>query len=186
VTSPQDVTELLRAWGDGDEAALQHLMPLVYDEIHRLAKRYMARERPGHSLQTTALVHEVYFRLIDVRNVDWQNRNHFYALCARLMRRILVDFARARNVQKREGNFPHLDLEEAAHIEGPGPGFDVLAVDEALKKLAAFDARKSEIVELRFFGGLTVEEVAAVLSVSPETVMRDWALAKAWLQRELA
>jgi RNA polymerase sigma-70 factor, ECF subfamily len=186
MNSVNDVTGLLRAWGAGDEAALRQLMPLVYDEIHRLARRYMARERPGHALQTTALVHEVYFRLVDVKNVDWQNRSHFYALCARLMRRILVDFARSKNFQKREGKFAHLQLDAAAHLEVATAGSEVVAVDEALQKLAKTDPRKSEMVELRFFGGLTVEETASVLGVSPETVMRDWKLAKAWLMRELA
>jgi RNA polymerase sigma-70 factor, ECF subfamily len=186
MNSVNDVTGLLRAWGAGDEAALRQLMPLVYDEIHRLARRYMARERPGHALQTTALVHEVYFRLVDVKNVDWQNRSHFYALCARLMRRILVDFARSKNFQKREGKFAHLQLDAAAYLEVATAGSEVVAVDEALQKLAKTDPRKSEMVELRFFGGLTVEETASVLGVSPETVMRDWKLAKAWLMRELA
>jgi RNA polymerase sigma factor (TIGR02999 family) len=161
-------------------------MPLVYDEIHRLARRYMANERPGHALQTTALVHEVYFRLIDVQSIAWQNRNHFYALCARLMRRVLVDFARSQNFQKRGGKFAHMELNEALNLESPGPGAEVAAVDEALRKLATIDPRKSEVVELRFFGGLTVEEIASVQDVSVETVMRDWKLSKAWLQRELS
>jgi RNA polymerase sigma factor (TIGR02999 family) len=182
----QDVTALLRAWGSGDEAALGQLMPVVYDEIHRLARRYMSKERPGHALQTTALVHEVYFRLIDVRNLEWQNRNHFYALCASLMRRVLVDFARAKNFQKREGGFAHINIDEAPQLEGPIPGAEVVAVDEALRKLATLDPRKSQMVELRFFGGLTTSEIAAVLGISAETVLRDWKLAKAWLLRELS
>jgi RNA polymerase sigma factor (TIGR02999 family) len=179
------ITRLLQAWGSGDEAALGHLMPIVYNELHRLAQRYMVSEQSGHPLQTTALVHEVYLRLVDVQNVDWQNRAHFYALCARLMRRILIDFARSRNYQKRGGQFAHIELEEAAAVSAV-VGNELLAVDEALKQLATVDARKSEVVELRFFGGLTVEEIAATLKVSPETVIRDWKLAKAWLHRELS
>jgi RNA polymerase sigma-70 factor, ECF subfamily len=185
LVSTHHVTQLLQAWGSGDEGALEQLMPLVYNELHRLAQRYMASEQTGHPLQTTALVHEVYLRLVDVQNVDWQNRAHFYALCARLMRRILVDVARSRNYQKRGGQFPHIHLEEAATVSAV-VGAEILAVDETLKHLAAVDARKSEVVELRFFGGLTVEETAAALAVSPETVMRDWKLAKAWLLRELS
>jgi RNA polymerase sigma factor (TIGR02999 family) len=185
LVTADDVTRLLRAWGDGDEAALSQLLPLVYDEIHRLARAHMARERPGHALQTTALVHEVYLRLVDVRAVDWQNRGHFYALCARLMRRVMVDFARARNSQKRDGRFTHIDLEGAENVAVP-TGLELLEVDEALRKLEALDERKAQVVELRFFGGLTVEEIAETLSVSPETVHRDWKLAKAWLMRELS
>ena len=183
--STHEVTRLLQAWRAGDDGALEQLMPIVYDELHRLARRYMAAEQSGHTLQTTALVHEVYLRLVDAKNVDWQNRAHFYAICARLMRRILVDFARSRNYQKREGNFAHIQLEEAATVSAV-VGSELLAVDEALKQLAAVDTRKSEVVEMRFFGGLTVEEIAAALQVSSETVMRDWKLAKAWLLRELS
>ena len=183
--SPQEVTRLLQAWKAGDEGALERLMPLVYDELHRLARRYMAAEQTGHPLQTTALVHEVYLRLVDANTIDWQNRAHFYAICSRLMRRILIDFARSRNYQKRGPNFAHIQLEEAATISAT-VGSELLAVDEALKQLATIDTRKGEVVEMRFFGGLTVEEIAAALSVSPETVMRDWKLAKAWLLRELS
>ena len=183
--SAHEITRLLEAWSLGDNRALERLTPLVYNELHRLAHRYMAGEQAGQTLQTTALVHEVYLRLIDVKNVDWQNRSHFYGLCARLMRRILIDFARSRNYQKRGGHFPHIELEEAATVSVV-VGSELLAVDEALKQLALIDARKSEVVELRFFGGLTVEETAAALHVSPETVMRDWKLAKAWLLRELS
>src|SRR5262249_55958223 len=150
----------------------------------RLAHRYMAAEKSGQLLQTTALVHEVYLRLIDVDNVSWQSRAHFYGLCARLMRRILVDFARTRNFQKRGGKIPHVEIAEAVTVSIVVDS-EVVAVDQALKKLAALDLRKSEVVELRFFGGLTVEETAAALQVSSETVMRDWKLAKAWLLREL-
>ena len=183
--STHEVTGLLQAWASGDEVALEQLMPVVYDELHRLAHRYMAAEQPGQTLQTTALVHEVYLRLVDVNNVDWQNRAHFYGLCALLMRRILIDFARSRNYQKRGGHFPHIELEEAATVSAV-VGSELLAVDEALKQLAVVDARKSEVVELRFFGGLTVEETATALRVSEETVMRDWKLVKAWLLRELS
>ena len=183
--STHEVTRLLQAWGLGDDSALERLMPLIYNELHRLAHRYMAGEQPGQTLQTTALVHEVYLRLVDANNIDWQNRSHFYGLCARLMRRILIDFARSRNYQKRGGQIPHIELEDAATVSAV-VGSELLAVDEALKQLAAVDTRKSEVVELRFFGGLTVEETAAALRVSQGTVMRDWKLAKAWLLRELS
>jgi RNA polymerase sigma factor (TIGR02999 family) len=183
--STHQITQLLMAWRAGDEEALNRLMPLVYNELHRLARRYIAGEQTGHPLQTTALVHEVYLRLVDAHTIDWQDRAHFYAICARLMRRILVDFARSRNYQKRGGGLAHIELEEAATVP-KAVSSEVLAVDEALKQLAAIDSRKSEVVELRFFGGLTVEEIAAALRVSPETVMRDWKLAKAWLLRELS
>jgi RNA polymerase sigma-70 factor, ECF subfamily len=183
--STHEVTRLLRAWGLGDGSALERLMPLVYNELHRLAHRYMAGEQPGHTLQSTALVHEVYLRLVDANDIDWQNRTHFFGLCARLMRRILIDFARSRNYQKRGGQIPHIELEEAATVSAV-VGSELLAVDEALKQLAAVDSRKSEVVELRFFGGLTVEETAGALGMSEETVMRDWKLAKAWLLRELS
>jgi len=183
--STHEVTRLLLAWKSGDETALNRLMPRVYQELHRLARRYMVAEQTGHPLQTTALVHEVYVRLVDANNVDWQNRAHFYAICARLMRRILIDFARSRNYQKRGPGFAHIQLEDALTIPEVESS-EVLAVDEALRQLAAIDSRKSEVVELRFFGGLTTEEIAAALGVSPETVQRDWKLAKAWLLRELS
>jgi RNA polymerase sigma factor (TIGR02999 family) len=160
-------------------------MPLVYEELHRQAHHYMRREQTGQTLQTTALVHEAYVRLVDVKGIDWQGRGHFYGLCARLMRRILVDFARSRKYQKRGGQIPHIELEDAATVS-VAVGSDVLAVDEALKQLARVDTRKSEVVEMRFFGGMTTEEIAEALQVSPETVMRDWRLAKAWLLRELS
>ena len=185
LVSTHHVTQLLQAWGAGDEKALEQLMPLVYNELHRLAQRYMASEQTGHPLQTTALVHEVYLRLVGIQHLDWQNRSHFYALCARLMRRILIDFARSQNYQKRGGQFAHIELEEAATVSAV-VGAELLAVDEALKALAEVDTRKSEVIELRFFGGLTVEETATALGVSEETVMRDWKLAKAWLLRELS
>jgi RNA polymerase sigma factor (TIGR02999 family) len=179
-----DVTRLLQAWAAGDESALQQLMPLVYQELHRLAHHYMAGEQPGQTLQTTALVHEVYLRLVDVKKVDWQDRAHFYALCARMMRRILVDFARSRSYQKRGAGAAHVQLEEAVTVSAV-VGSELLEVDDALQRLSALDFRKGQVVELRFFGGLTVEETAMALKVSPETVMRDWRLAKAWLTREL-
>jgi RNA polymerase sigma factor (TIGR02999 family) len=185
LVSTHQITHLLQAWGSGDAGALDQLIPLVYNELHRLAQRYMVSEQSGHPLQTTALVHEVYLRLVDVDSVDWQNRAHFCAICARLMRRILIDFARSRNYQKRGAQFAHIELEEAATVSAV-VGSEILAVDEALKQLATVDARKSEVVELRFFGGLTTEEISAALQVSPETVMRDWKLAKAWLLRELS
>jgi len=180
----RDVTRLLQAWGAGDEAALDELLPLVYDEIHRLAHCYMATERPGHLLQTTGLVNELYLRLVDVSDIDWHDRYHFYALCARLMRRILVDFARSRDFQKRGGSAIRVDLDQAADVS-TGVVPELIAVDEALAKLAAVDARKGDIVELRFFGGFTVSETANVLGLSEETVMRDWRMAKSWLLREL-
>lgn len=180
----RELTRLLQAWGAGDEDALQQLMPFVYNELHRLAHRYMAGEQRGQTLQTTALVHELYLRLVDVNNVDWQGRAHFYGLCARLMRRILIDFARSRNYQKRGGRFAHIELEDAATVSAV-VGSEVLELDHALKRLEAIDPRKSAVVEMRFFGGLTVEETAAALGVSVETVMRDWKLAKAWLLREI-
>lgn len=179
-----EVTQLLQAWGEGDQAALDRLMPLVYQELRRIAKHHMARERPGHTLQTTALVNEVYLRLVDERKVSWQDRAHFFAICARTMRRILVDFARSRLYQKRGGGEERVSLDESLIVVG-GPGHHLLALDDALTHLAAHDPRKSQVVELRFFGGLSVEETAGALKISPETVMRDWKMAKAWLYREL-
>jgi RNA polymerase sigma-70 factor, ECF subfamily len=183
--STHEVTRLLLAWKSGDETALNRLMPLVYQELHRLARRYMAAEQTGHPLQTTALVHEVYVRLVDANSIDWHDRAHFYAICARLMRRILIDFARSRNYQKRGAGFAHIQLEEAVTVTST-IGSELLAVDEALKRLTLIDARKSEVVEMRFFGGMTAEEISAALNVSPQTVIRDWKLAKAWLHRELS
>jgi RNA polymerase sigma-70 factor, ECF subfamily len=183
--SPREVTQLLRAWGEGDECALERLTPLVYGELRRTAKRYMARERPCHTLQTTALVHEVYLRLVDSARAGWQDRTHFFAVCAQLMRRILVDWARSRRAAKRGGEARPVELEKAPEL-GMEPGTDLVALDDALKSLAALEPRKSQVVELRFFGGLSVEETAEVLKVSPETVMRDWKLAKSWLRRELS
>jgi len=181
---PREVTQLLLAWNDGDESALERLVPLVYNELRRLAKRRVRLERPDHTLQTTALINEAYLRLVDVRNVRWQNRAHFFALCARLMRRILVDYARTRHYAKRGGGAQPVSLDQSPAVS-PAPSTDLVAVDDALHALAEVDARKAQVVELRFFGGLTVEESAEVLKVSPETVRRDWKLAKVWLLREL-
>lgn len=182
--APQEVSLLLQAWCRGDESALEKLMPLVYSELHRLARRYMMRERIGHTLQTTALVNEAYLRLIDAKTVQWQNRAHFFAISAQLMRRILVDFARSRGYQKRGGDVRKVSLDEAA-VLSPVPDADLVELDDALSALAAVDPRKAKVVELRFFGGLTPEETAEVLKVSPDTVFRDWRLAKVWLLREL-
>ena len=182
--APKDITELLLAWNQGDEQALQQLMPLVQHELHRLAHRYIGGERPDHTLQTTALVNEAYLRLVDSSRVRWQNRAHFFAVSAQLMRRILVDFARARQKLRRRGDLVHLSLDEALVISRE-PSAELIALDDAMQTLAVFDERKSKVVELRFFGGLSVEETAEVLSVSPITVIRDWGLAKVWLLREL-
>ena len=180
-----DVTQLLKAWTAGDETALEKLTPLVYQQLHRAAQRYMARERHGHSLQATALVNEVYIRLVDCGDVDWEDRAHFFAVSAQLMRRILIDFARSRGYQKRGGGVVNVPLDEAATVCSESDP-NLLALDDALKALATVDARKSKVVELRFFGGLSIEETAAVLKVSVETIVRDWRLSKAWLARELS
>ena len=185
-SSPGAVTELLRAWADGDDGALERLTPLVEAELRRLARGYMRRERPGHTLQTSALVNEAFLRLTDARRVRWQDRAHFLGISARLMRRVLVDHARSRGYLKRGGGARRVTLDEglvgAAAAE---PALDVVALDRALTTLAAADARKGRIIELRFFGGLSVEETSEVLQVSPDTVKRDWRLAKLWLLREL-
>ena len=183
--SPKEITRLLVAWGDGDESALEDLTPLVYEELHRLAHHYMSRERAGHTLQTSALVNEAYVRLIDWKNVRWQNRAHFFGVSAQLMRRILVDFARARRYQKRGGGEQVIALDDAGVLSDE-KGVDMIALDEALVSLAELDARQSKVVELRFFGGLSIEEAAEVLKVSPGTVRRDWSIARAWLHRELS
>jgi RNA polymerase sigma factor (TIGR02999 family) len=179
-----EVTALLRAWTAGDEKALEKLTSLVYNELRRRAHRYMAQEPPGHMLQTTALINEVYLRVVDLRELTWQDRAHFLAVCARVMRQILTDLARARRYQKRGPGTIHVSLEEAS-VSSEKPRVDLLALDEALGALARLDTRKGRVVELRFFGGLSVEETAEVLRVSPETVMRDWKFAKAWLHEEL-
>jgi RNA polymerase sigma-70 factor (ECF subfamily) len=177
------VSRLLRAWGNGDRAALDRLTPIVYKELRRLARRYMRGERPGHSLQTTALVNEAYIRLVDYSAMRWQDRAHFFAVSAQLMRRILVDHARRHNL-KRGGGVQHVSLDEAAMVDGD-PDADLVALDDAMNGLARIDARKVQVVEMRFFGGLSVEETAEVLKVSPVTVKRDWRAARAWLYREL-
>jgi RNA polymerase sigma-70 factor (ECF subfamily) len=187
MTAPttQQVTKLLQAWGQGKDAALDQLLPVVHHELRRLARRYMFGERPGHTLQTTALINEAYLRLVNSRQVNWQNRAHFFAISAQLMRRILVDSARARGDQKRGGGIPKVTLDEA--LIGPQEkGQDLVALDDALKVLSRVDPRKGRVVELRFFGGLSVEETAEVLKVHPNTVLRDWRLAKMWLKREIS
>lgn len=184
VPSTHDVTQLLEAWSAGDEAALEKLLPLVYEELHRAARHYMIGERSEHTLQTTALINEVYLRLVDFQHISWQNRAQFLGICAQLMRRILIDFARSRRNQKRGGDVFHLPLDEALIVSSE-PRADLIALDDALNALAAVDDRKSRVIELRFFGGLSVQETAEVLKVSPETVMRDWRLAKVWLLRKL-
>ena len=175
---------LLRAWREGDETALDALMPLVHDELRRIARGCLHGERANHSVQATELVNEAYLRLVDVRQVDWQDRTHFLAMSARLMRRVLVDLARSRGADKRGGGAVRVTLDEAA-IGGVAPDADVIRLDDALQALAALDGRKSRVVELRFFGGLTVDETAVALQVSSKTVLRDWEFARAWLQREL-
>ena len=185
VKTTPEVTQLLRAWSQGDEQALEQLMPLVYQELRRMAKRYMARENPGQTLQATALVHEAYLRLIEQRLVSWQNRAHFFAISAQMMRRILVDRARARHYDKRGGEACLISLDEAL-VVGQEMEPNLVALDDALKSLAIIDPRKSRVVELRYFGGLSVKEAAEVLKVSIETVMRDWKVAKVWLLRELS
>ena len=181
--SPDEVTGWLRAWSRGDESALEKLTPLVYAELRRRARRLVIRERAGHSLQPTALIHEAYLRLVGSAPVDWRDRRHFYALAARLMRQILVDHARSRGRQKRGGAAMLVPFDETAIAFSERP--DLVRLDDALQALAETDMRKSRVVELRFFGGLSVEEAANVLEVSPQTVLRDWRLAKAWLQREM-
>ena len=183
--SKAELTQLLRAWSEGDGEALERLTPLVEKELHRLAHKYMSRENPGNTLQTTALVNEVYLRLVDVHEVSWQDRAHFFAISARMMRRILTDFARSRNQQKRGGAAWHVSFDEALAVSLEQHA-EILAIDDALVELAALDPRKSQVVELRFFGGLSVEETAEVLKVSPETVKRDWRFAKSWLHRVLS
>jgi RNA polymerase sigma factor (TIGR02999 family) len=181
---PQQVTELLVAWSNGDQAALDQLTPLVYEELHRLAHHYMSRERSDHTLQTSALVNEAYIHLVDQNDLHWQNRAQFFGLAAQLMRHILVDHARAHTRAKRGGG-RKVALDDFA-VLNPERGAELIALDEALKRLAALHPRKGQVVELKFFGGLTVEEIAEVLKVSPVTVMRDWSFAKSWLHREIA
>lgn len=183
--SKLEVTQLLKAWGTGDDKALDQLTPVVQQELHRMAHRCMSKERPGHTLQTTALVNEVYLRLVDVNAVEWQDRAHFFAISARMMRRILTDFARSRNYQKRGAGAVQVSFDEAL-IVTPEKDGDIMALDEALTEFAVLYPRQSQVVELRFFGGLEVKEAAEALQISPETVKRDWRFAKAWLRRALS
>ena len=180
----QEITQLLVEWSDGNQSALDELYPLVYEELHRLARRYMNRERKGHTLQTTALINEAYVRLVDQRNVHWANRSHFFAISAQIMRRILIDHARRQAYAKRGGGAQQVSLEEAAIIV-PDQSVDLVRLDEALKSLAEMDPRRSQVVELRYFGGLNNEEIAGVLKVSENTVTRDWNMARAWLYQQL-
>ena len=178
------ITRLLRAWGEGDQAALDGLAPLIYDELHRMAGHYMRKEKPGNTLQTTALVNQAWLRLAGGAHVEWQDRAHFFAVSSQIMRRILVDAARARNAGRKGGLVQRLELNESIDAAPPRDA-ELIALDDALDSLARFDPRKARVVEMRFFGGLSAEETAAVLKVSPQTVLRDWKLARAWLQREM-
>jgi RNA polymerase sigma-70 factor (ECF subfamily) len=182
--SRKDVTGLLIDWSKGDQEALNKLMPLVYDELHRLARRYLRNERPGHTLQTTALVHEAYLKLVDQTNTSWQNRVQFFSAAAQVMRHVLVDYARSRRAFKRGGDYCRLSLDEAV-ISSEEKDPDLLTLNEALNGLAALDSQQSRVVELRVFGGLTVEETAEALGVSPRTVKREWSMAKAWLHKQM-
>jgi RNA polymerase sigma-70 factor, ECF subfamily len=183
-SSQAEITELLRAWGRGDGQALERLTPVVYDELRRIARGYMRRESPDNSIQATALVHEAYLKLVDGKVAQWQDRAHFFGIAARLMRRILVDAARAKNAEKRGGDVVRMELNESID-ESPLPSDQMVRLDDALDALTKFDARKAKVVELRFFGGLTVEETAEVLKISAPSVMRDWKLARSWLAREM-
>ena len=183
--SKAGVTQLLKAWSDGDDVALEQLTPVVENELRRIARRCMAKEKPDHTLQSAALVNEAYLRLVDIQAVSWQGRTHFFAMCARLMRRILTDYARSRNYQKRGGGAVHLTLDEGL-LATPERQADILALDEALTQFARLYPRQSQVVELRFFGGLEVTEVAEALKISAVTVKRDWQFAKAWLRRAIA
>jgi RNA polymerase sigma factor (TIGR02999 family) len=180
-----EITQLLAEWSDGNQSALDELYPLVYDELHRLARRYMSRERKGHTLQTTALINEAYVRIVDQKNVHWANRSHFFAISAQIMRRILIDHARRHAYANRGGGAQQVSLDEAAAVTS-GIGSELLRLDEALKTLAEMDSRRSQVVELRYFGGLNNEEIAGVLHVSENTVTRDWNMARAWLHQQLS
>jgi RNA polymerase sigma-70 factor, ECF subfamily len=187
VTQPprqHEITELLAEWREGNQSALDELYPLVYNELHRLARRYMSRERKGHTLQTTALINEAYVRLVDQKNVQWANRSHFFAISAQIMRRILIDHARRHAYAKRGGGAQQVSLEEAATV-APDLGHELIRLDEALKSLAEMDPRRSQVVEMRYFGGLNNEEIAGVLHISENTVTRDWNMARAWLYQQL-
>jgi RNA polymerase sigma factor (TIGR02999 family) len=183
--SPQDITQMLHEWSSGNPEALQQLLPLVYDELHRQAARYLRRERSDHTLQTTALIHEAYLKLVDQKNVQWQNRAHFFAISAQAMRRILVDYSRTKHREKRGGTDVKLSLDEAALVTGQEQSVDLIALDEALTRLAKMDQQKARIVELRYFSGLSVLETAQVMGVAAKTVERNWTMAKTWLYREL-
>jgi RNA polymerase sigma-70 factor, ECF subfamily len=182
---PQEITQLLINWSQGDKVALDQLVPLVYPELRLLAKRYMGREAPEHTLQTSALINEAYLKLVDQKNVKWQNRAHFFAVAAQVMRHILVDHARTRNYAKRGGGAPKLPLDEATALTDQRAA-ELIALDDALQDLAALDSRKSQIIELRFFGGLSMEETAEVMKISPSTVQREWRAAKAWLHHTMS
>jgi RNA polymerase sigma factor (TIGR02999 family) len=182
--SQLEITLLLRAWGNGDQHALERLTPAVYDELRRLAQWHLRREGPDHSLQATALVHEAYLKLVDAQVAEWHDRAHFFAIAARLMRRILVDAARTRQAEKRGGDAARIEFDEAVHGV-PVRSDELMRLDEALEAMAQFDERKAKVVELRFFGGLTVAETAEVLKISEQSVLRDWRLARSWLAREL-
>lgn len=183
--SPQGITGLLRAWGEGRQSALERLAPLIYDELHRIAGRHMRRENPGNTLQVTALVNEAWLHLVGGAHVLWQDRAHFFAVSSQIMRRILVDAARARKAGKRRAGMQRFELNESIDAAPPRDA-QLIALDDALDALARFDGRKARVVEMRFFGGLSVEETAAVLKISPQSVMRDWKLARAWLRREMS
>jgi RNA polymerase sigma factor (TIGR02999 family) len=185
-TSTPEVTQLLVAWREGNQGALDELLPMVYDELRRIARRYLSREAPGHTLQATALVNEAYLRLVNQQNLEWQNRAHFFAVAARVMRHLLVDHARSYQYAKRGGGAVQVTLGDALGLSAQNESTDVLALNEALERLAKFDPRKSQLIELRCFGGLSVEETAAVLDISDVTVKREWAKAKAWLYREMS
>jgi RNA polymerase sigma factor (TIGR02999 family) len=183
--APQEISQLLHAWSNGDQTAFDRLMPLVYDELRQRARRYMERQSPGHTLQTTALIHEAYLKLVEQKDAHWQNRAHFFGVAAKAMRSILADYARTKHAAKRGGEIHQVSLDEAAAVSTERAA-ELVALDDALASLAALDQRKCQVVEMRYFGGLTVEETAAVLKVSPETVARDWRLARTWLLRTLS
>jgi RNA polymerase sigma factor (TIGR02999 family) len=183
---PNEIARLLQAWGDGDREAFDDLLPLVYDELHRQAHRFLRRERRNHTLQTTALIHEAYLKLVEQKRVNWQNRDHFFAISANVMRRILVNYANARHREKRGGSAENVDLDESISIAVNTTEVDLSGLDEALTRLGKMDKQQERIVELRYFSGLTIEETAQVLDVSPATIKRDWRMTKAWLHRELS
>lgn len=186
IDKPQDITQLLREWSEGDQRALDQLLPMVYEELHQQAARFRRRERPNHTLQTTAIIHEAYLKLIDQRNVKWQSREHFFAIASLAMRRVLVNYAKASRREKRGGSAAKLQLEEAELTSVTEKGEEILALDEALTRLAAIDEQQARVVELRYFSGLGLEDTAKVLGLSRATVAREWNMAKAWLYQELS